>query len=423
MYNLYKFAACLTAFFIFAVSFTACGSKNTANEQPKPETEPEVTQIPNEEPEPENVWENVRVENVSYNGKCSGNIYWEFGDDGLLVIYGNGDTPDYGYSADNAAPWSGLEIKRVFVHDTVTSLGNCAFYNMSTITEAGIPTSIKKCGYDTFSGTQWLANQTEQFVVIGDGVLIKYKGASSEVTIPYGVKYISNAFVKENELSVDIRSVKMPDSVVEIGSYAFYACRFLRSVKFSNAVKVIDDGAFESSGLQNEIEIPSSVETIGRNSFADCAELYGIKLSSQLKKIGDNAFSYSNISYVSIPAAVEQIGYNPFEGCGVLNRIDVNTDNRFFANDDNGIIYSKDMSELISCPNALNIKEVILPQTVTRIRSGAFSKCLYINSVVFTGDVQSIGKNAFEQSIVISSKANSYVQNFALKNGIAFRQI
>lgn len=420
MFNTHKSIFCLLSLVII-LSLSSCGNSNKEASQPVPTPTPEATEEPVVEPQPQN--DAPRVANVSEKGKCGDNMSWEFGDEGLLVIYGSGDMDDYNYSATFAAPWAGLDVKKIVIHEGVESIGNCAFYNMADVAEIDVPQSVKKCGYDAFFATAWLDAFADQFVVVGDGVLIKYKGASQDVTIPYGVKYISNAFSKENEFSVDITSVKMPDSVVEIGNYAFYSCKFLNNVKFSNSVVSIGVGAFEGSGLRKEIILPPTVEYIGRNAFSNCIELYGITLPDALKKIGETAFSYSNISHIFIPAAVEEIEGNPFVGCEVLDRIEVSEENNAFISDENGILYTNDMSTLIACPSAVNVAEVAVPETVTTIGDSAFYKCPNVKSVFLSGEVNSIGKNSFEPTIVINSKANSYVHDYALENGIPFRQI
>ncbi len=423
VYFMFKLCKSILCLILISMMFlTACSNNKTEqSKQPTPTPIVEETPQPTTEPQPQ--VDAPRVENVVERGKCASDMSWEFGDDGLLVIFGSGDMDNYNYAANVAAPWAALEVKKVVIHEGVASIGNCAFYNMKQIAEISIPQSVKKCGYDAFFATEWILANQEQFVVVGDGVLVKYNGASAEVTIPYGVKYISNAFVKEDEFSVDITGVKMPDSVVEIGNYAFYSCKFLNSVKFSNAVVSIGNGAFEGSGLRKEIVLPSTVEYIGRNAFANCVELYGIILPENLKKISETAFAYSNLNTIAIPASVEEIGYNPFVGCGVLNRIEVSEQNQFFASDEKGILYTKDMSTLVVCPTAISAKEIIVPETVKNISDGAFYKCAGVSSVVLQGEISYIGKNSFEPTMVISSKDNSYVHDYALENGIPFRRI
>lgn len=63
---------------------------------------------------------------------------------------------------------------------------------------------------------------------ISKGILIKYKGRSSAVTIPDGVTAIGD---KAFYLRDRIKSVSIPDSVTSIGNEAFDGCKKLASME------------------------------------------------------------------------------------------------------------------------------------------------------------------------------------------------
>ncbi len=401
--------ACLSVF-----AFSSCSGDGGD----KPLGEPTPTPVATEEPAPQE----GRIKKVSKKGKCGDRLNWEYGDDNALVIYGTGEMQNYGTEEGALPQWVYLDIKRIDVLDGATSIGDFAFYGMENVSEIKVAKSVTKSGYDAFEGTGWLNNKEDSFVVLGDGVLVKYKGASPQVTIPHGVKYISNAFDEYGDDGLDISSVKMTDSVKEIGSHAFYGCRFLYEVVFSNSLHTIGESAFENSGIRNTITLPSSVVSIENRAFAMCKGLYKINLSESLEKIGDFAFADSGISRFEIPKNVKEIGNNPFLHCSDLRSITVSEENENFASDENGVLYNKNMNLIVVCPDGKR-GEFIIEDSVKEIKEYAFFGCDLMESVYVPDSVTRIGDFAFSNSITICGRANSQAHRYAQNNGYAFEKM
>lgn len=406
---LFVIIACLSVF-----AFSACSGGGSD----KPSAEPTPTPVATVEPAPQE----GRIKKVSKKGKCGDKLSWEYGDDNALVIYGTGEMRNYGTEEGTLPPWISLEVSRIDVLDGAGSIGDFAFYGMENTNEIKVAKSVTKSGYDAFEGTGWLNNKEDSFVVIGDGVLVKYKGASPQVTIPHGVKYISNAFDEYGDGGLNISSVKMTDSVKEIGSHAFYGCRFLYEVVFSNSLHTIGESAFENSGIRNTITLPSSVVSIEDRAFAMCKGLYKINLSENLEKIGNFAFADCGISRFEIPEKVKEIGNNPFLHCSDLRSITVSENNENFASDENGVLYNKSMNLIVVCPDGKR-GEFIIEDTVKGIKEYAFFGCDLMERVYVPNTVTRIGDFAFANSITISGKVNSQAHRYAQNNGYAFEKM
>ena len=83
--------------------------------------------------------------------------------------------------------------------------------------------NVKDIDMDALLNTPWLANQTNEFVILGS-VLIKYLGEDSEVIVPEGIIQIGhNSFSSSN-----IRSIVLPESITSIGKNAFINCEVFR---------------------------------------------------------------------------------------------------------------------------------------------------------------------------------------------------
>ena len=118
--------------------------------------------------------------------------------------------------------------KTTIIPNTVTSIGNYAFYGCSGLTSVTIPNSVTSIGYSAFSDCSGLTSVTipNSVTSIGRGAFKNCSGLTS-VTIGNSVTSIgSHAF---NGCS-GLTSVTIPNSVTSIGNYAFYGCSGLTSV-------------------------------------------------------------------------------------------------------------------------------------------------------------------------------------------------
>lgn len=127
------------------------------------------------------------------------------------------------------------------------------------------------------------------------------------------------------------------------------------------------------------------------------------------------------VTSVTIPACVETIhddGYTPLARCGNLLSITVESGNVNYSSD-GGVLYDKEMKELIQCPGGL--KAVDIPLSVERIAVGAFEGCEKLTSVFIPQNVKSIREKTFIrcpklQRIEVSS-AN---MNFTSVEGVLY---
>ena len=76
----------------------------------------------------------------------------------------------------------------------VKTVGRNAFLGCSNLTYVNVSGSVTSIGYCAFEETAWMEAQKEEFVILGDGVLVKYNGEAQNVVVPDKVKYISDAF-------------------------------------------------------------------------------------------------------------------------------------------------------------------------------------------------------------------------------------
>jgi len=157
-------------------------------------------------------------------------------------------------------------LESVVMHGKVTDIEGHAFWNCVKLREINIPSTIWGIGAEAFYANPWLDERSEDFLILGNGILIKYNGAHESVIIPDGVKAIIGAFAG----NTSVTSVMIPSSVTEIGYRSFDGCENLTSVQIPGGTMNIGPRAFYNcNGLQSVV-IPKSVASLGTESFDGC---------------------------------------------------------------------------------------------------------------------------------------------------------
>ena len=128
---------------------------------------------------------------------------------------------------------------------------------------------------------------SQQFSVtsIGDYAFANCSSLTS-VTISDGVTSIGNSAF---EGCANLTSVTIPNSVTSIGESAFSGCGSLESVTIPNSVTNIGNFAFIGCGSLESVTIPNSVTSIGDQAFLACFSLQSVTINGN-PKIGENAF-------------------------------------------------------------------------------------------------------------------------------------
>lgn len=93
---------------------------------------------------------------------------------------------------------------------------------------------------------------------------------------------------------VNLTSMEIPDSVIDVGNQSFQQCYGLKSIKLSNQLKGVWYKMFYRCGNLTEINLPDSVEQLGRYAFYGCSSLRKITFGKGIKKSGAKAFGLCN---------------------------------------------------------------------------------------------------------------------------------
>lgn len=147
-------------------------------------------------------------------------------------------------------------------------IGYAAFYNCYNLTNVNIPGSVKDIELGAFTGTGFINNWKQiedgnNFLILGDGILVAYKGHGSEVRIPNSVKQIGAGVFEGN---TRIKTVVLPESLVKIGEDAFNGCTKISNIILPRNLEIIEDRAFKDTNLRS-VQLPMTIKEIGLGAF------------------------------------------------------------------------------------------------------------------------------------------------------------
>ena len=351
-----------------------------------------------------------------------------------------------------------IRLKEVLLPKTVTSIGNFAFAECRSLREIYLPniSSVGESAFENceqlsaiyyskrltnvdafaFRNTAWLNNQTDEFVFIGRGVLLKWNGSGSEVTLPWGTVQISGTFAENEDLetvflpdtvrvigkyafrnAVNLKDINIPQYVTTIGDSAFEGCSSLRSVEFPVLTSSINAYAFRNCKNLAEISIPARVKTIAAQTFADCPSLRNVILPETVTKIDKTAFNRSDNVILDVIKGSEAETFA--ETYSIPCRYPVSEkDGLVYYEGPDGIHitgYSGNQA-IVEIPDRLDgvpvtmvdagafqkqncVRAVLLPASLKEIAPWAFSYMDRLEYILIPAGLRSLGNNAFTGSM------------------------
>ncbi len=220
-------------------------------------------------------------------------------------------------------------LTSITIPDSVSTIGSVAFLNCTGLISIDVDRNNKN--YTSENGVLFNKNKSclinypggrkDAYIIpdsvstIGDHAFFDCKNLTS-ITIPDSVTTIGeSAFMG----CFGLTSINIPDSVTTIGEYAFSDCDSLTSITIPNSVSTIGGRAFRYCTSLTSITIPNSVTTIGEYAFSGCDSLTSITIPDSVSTIGDSAFDgCDSLTSITIPPSVTDFGPCVFNQCPLL---------------------------------------------------------------------------------------------------------
>ncbi len=210
-------------------------------------------------------------------------------------------------------------LETVELNDALWSLGEFAFSGTPWLDklldpndgEVAPPETSDGAEGETVPETTKSSDPADDFLIVGNGILLRYLGKDKNIVIPDTVKHIADAFVM-----TDIISVTMGDSVATIGGFAFAFCPSLTLVEFGKNVVKIGDSAFYNCVSLTSVVFPDKLEVLGSCAFCECLYLNSVRMNDALRSIGTEAFyNCGQLRLVYLPLSLKAIPVNAFGEC------------------------------------------------------------------------------------------------------------
>lgn len=242
-------------------------------------------------------------------------------------------------------------LQTVKVCHGVTTMGINIFYDSKTVMEVELPSTLEAIG--------------TEFAYCATGL--------RTINIPEGLIEIPKQAFRgcTNLKTVDFSKA---NSLKTIGYWSFYQCNSLEEAILPEGLTFIDELAFKKSGVKT-VYLPSTLETIKTEAFSTCTSLENIECKSTI------------------------LGENMFKDCCALKSVDLSSvvtiSQRAFyitANQNpsqlESVVFSNKLTTIGEYAFIRSaIKSIEIPSSVTEIGIGVFSTNLKLEKVVYYGSI------------------------------------
>ncbi len=296
------------------------------------------------------------------------------------------------------------DVTSIQIPDSVTAIGNSAFYQCKKLENINIPSKITALRKNMFYHCRSLKNITlpSNLEVLGNSCFegcyqLKY------VTLPQSLRKIGTSVFWNCK---SLTRISLSNKLKKIPAYTFENCTSLEGVTFGANIEEIGTRAFENCTSLLSVSIPSSVDSIRESAFANCKQLRNVTLRNGLSYIASGAFyRCSSLEDIKLPNSVDVLGSGAFENCSSLKKV----------------ILSDRISTLqyATFADCSSLKSVQLSKSLTAIQDRVFSNCTSLTTVKIPKNVSYIENNAFFNSVT-AFVVDENNKSFSSEDGVLY---
>ena len=290
----------------------------------------------------------------------------------------------------------------VTLPESITSIGNGAFQNVTGISSLTLPSNLVSIGSRAFADSDITLETIPATLTFIDHTAFENCLGITSLYFSEGLEGIGNFAFRG---CTNLTSVSIPGTLESIGNETFSGCNAIVEASVpTNALSAINKTALKSLAISSGESIPSwlfqynavletvsiasTVKTVGNNAFYHCTELKAVTFESgsQLTEIGGDAFEGCVLLCgVMLPESLTTIGNEAFIGCSVLTSVNIPASVSFIGNG--------------AFRNCSNLESVVIGDNsqLEAINDNTFYQCVALESIDFgeNSKISSIGTYAF----------------------------
>lgn len=351
-------------------------------------------------------------------------------------------------SIGDAAFFENTTLTSVMVGTNVASIADQAF-SYSSMTTITLPASVTNIAFDSFLDCNSLtaitvaANNPDFSSVAGvlfnqnQTTLIEFpEGKVGSYAVPNSVTNIGvYAFYDSSNLT----SVALSTNVSSIEDYAFYDCPGLTAITvntnnlwYSSVAGVLFDKSqdtliqYPAASAATSYVVPNTVTNIGMEAFYNCLNLINVTLGTNVVIVGNASFERcQSLASITFPNSVAVVGGDAFVDCDGLTNIALGTgvtnilDQAFLGCSSvttiavaagnpafisvGGVLFNKNQTALFLYPAASSATSYAIPDSVTDIVQDSFMGAYNLASITLGTNVQIVGDSAFQDCYSLTS--------------------
>lgn len=228
----------------------------------------------------------------------------------------------------------------------------------------------------------------------------------------------SNSIIEKNTdtLILGCKNTEIPNTILNIGNYAFSGCSELISINIPNTIITIGSCAFKGCINLNNIIIPNSVMTVESSAFANCSSLTELNIPNKNASIGDRLFAgCSSLESLTIPwrmtgyyfvfgrlfsptefenshSIKQLVGFTYYNG--VIQHDNYSMSDYYFPLSLSRVTITSGYISPYAFENCRFLSNITLQDGISGIGEYAFTSCTGITKITIPNSVSNIGRGA-----------------------------
>lgn len=257
--------------------------------------------------------------------------YWDANDDGKLSIEEAAAVTDLGTVFKNNRKIKTFDELKYFTG--LTKIGSSTFYYCTSLEFVSFPNTIKTIEASVFYGCSNLKSLVIPASVtsFSSGLNYKYCRKLASIVVEdgnqvYDSRENCNAVIQKsnNTLVLGCMNTIIPNTVKEIGAYAFDNCYGLLKIEVPESVTIINSYGFSTCIAATKVSLPNSLTYISGSAFYNCESITSLKIPGSVTYIGDTSFAECfALKEIELPNSVTTIGSNAFGSNTALEKMTV----------------------------------------------------------------------------------------------------